>query len=210
MLGPFWGQETYVHTETSSAITICILDIKNNESLASKEWIHRPFIPILARSYILPQKIGAHKSDCNHGEAMAIRLQEECLPIEISRCVIMDSKSVRSRIMELLNNSNLVQDRQKIRCVFPGIDKGIMSRINFNMQQWKDAEHTSNLIPDSPPPPKYKAFCIDVAAEIHVEFVNLINEEYNTNGEWRQVWKRPYLDDHKFWEITIYYFMTRC
>ena len=194
-------EEANCENLTSAAITICTLDIKQNETLESGEWMHRKTIPMIMRSCILPNLIGANPSDCNHGEAMAICLQEECLPKEISRAVIMDSESVRSRFLELRQKDKM-RDRVKIRCTYPGIGKGIMSRLHGHVRKWKSTEDIIELIPKNAPN-KYKRFCMDLK-DRHNNFVHLMNKNTEIDEEVKNLWKSSSRDNHTFksvWKV---------
>jgi len=121
---------------SSASISICILDIKDNESIMSREWENREIIPELIRSCTLPCELGAHNSDNNQVEALALCMQEEILPPELSRGVIMDSAVVRSKFLTLLS-CNSIKNRVKVGKFFPGVGKGIISRLNSAVQVWK-------------------------------------------------------------------------
>jgi len=186
---------------TSASITICILDIKECESLESAEWMNRQVIPFIMRSSILPNHIGVNPSDCNHGEAMAICLQEECLPPEICRAAIMDSDSIRSRVLEL-RQDEAIRHRKKVRCIYPGIGKGLMSRISFGINTWKTAKDIDSLIPVLAPE-KYVRFCKALESR-HDKLIKTLNAFANDNIDINKLWKTQYRDNHtmkSIWKI---------
>jgi len=121
--------------KTTAAIVVCILDIKENETIESREWEGRPTIPLIARNMILPDQIGAGNSDIGHGEAVAYCMQEEIMDPAIPRCVVMDSTSVRNRVLELRDFEEL-SDRHYIREMMNGLGKTVLSRLENSIKRW--------------------------------------------------------------------------
>ena len=181
---------------TSAAITICILDIRENETLSTREWEKREVIPILIGSCRLPNQIGAHNSDNNQGEALALCMQEEILPLKkITRCIVMDSSVVRNRFLTL-RSKNEIRDRIKIRHILPGVGKGIMSRLMVSINEWKNWDNIENGFIKSHHEP-YKNMCREMMNR-HKEFIELLHSSRQNDEELRKLWKEEYLDNHSF------------
>jgi len=108
---------------TSSAIVVCSLDIRVNESLESMQWAHRPMIPLLCRTTVTPAEIGASKSDIAHGECFAVVMEELMLDPDIPRIVIMDSEAVRNQICNIRDNDTDSIDRMYVREHAGGVSK---------------------------------------------------------------------------------------
>jgi len=114
-----------------------VLKIKPGESINSGEWENRDTIPILQRFCILPEKIGSAHVDIGHAELLAYCMQEECLPPDIPRIVIMDSKSVRSKIIEC-RDTEPASDRYLLRKIYSRLGKTLMSRAKLSVDLWKN------------------------------------------------------------------------
>jgi len=121
--------------KTTAAMVVCLLDIKEHESIESREWENRPTIPILARNMILPKNYGAETSDIGHGEAVAFCMQEEIFDPAIPRCVVMDSSAVRNRILEIRDFEELT-DRHYIQEMMNGLGKSVLSRMENAIHRW--------------------------------------------------------------------------
>jgi len=89
---------------------------------------------------ILPEKFGATDVDIGHAELLAFCMQEESLPPCLPRVVIMDSDSVRSRMMELRDGTP-VSDRYIIRKIYGGLGKSLISRAAMHINKWKDMDY---------------------------------------------------------------------
>ena len=112
-----------ISTRTSAGLTLCILDIKANESIVSREWENRPVIPILASA--------------------AFCMQEECLEPIIPRGVIMDSSSVRNRAL-MFREGVKCPNREYVRgVIMNGIEKPILSRMEWCLDRWRKAQRHS-------------------------------------------------------------------
>jgi len=124
-------------------MVIGMLDIFGGESIESGEWMNTKIISLLIRSCTLPDYIGAHESDNNQGDALALCMGEECVPKELARCIIMDSSSVvRSRALTIIDDATMIH-RKLIRKVFPGIGKGLVSQISVAIEEWN---HTKDIL----------------------------------------------------------------
>ena len=124
-------------TYATAAISWCLLKIQPCETISDGKWEKRDTIPILQRFCILPQMIGTSKVDISHAELLAFCMQEECLPPNIPRIVVMDSKSVRTKILEC-RDSEPASDRQLLRSMYDGLGKTLMSRAKLSINLWKD------------------------------------------------------------------------
>ena len=113
----------------SSAFAICILDIKQSESIESGEWAHRPVIPLLSRCALLPSSIGADDTDIASAECHAFLSQELCIPSYLPRIIITDSEAVREQVLEARNSKEMIIDRKLVRSTIGGIGKSIMGTL---------------------------------------------------------------------------------
>ena len=177
-----------------------MLDIFEGESIESGEWMNRKIIPLLIRSCTLPDFIGAHESDNNQGEALALCMGEECLPKELARCIIMDSYGVRSRALTIRDDASL-SHRKLIRKVFPGIGKGLVSRISVAFEEWNYTKDILDLLPPNSPQ-AYVDFCIELMNR-NVRLAKCIKNwrEEEGNEDLRLWWKDSYLDNHPLHSI---------
>jgi len=116
-------------------LIVCLLDIKDDESIKSRKWENSFVIPILGRITIIPKRFGNSPSDIGHGEAVAYCLQEECLHQLIPRCVMMDNKSVRNLVLGIRDNVKYIE-RAHIRNAMNGIEKTVVSRLENNIFRW--------------------------------------------------------------------------
>jgi len=121
---------------TSAAFVICSLDIKASESIESGEWIHRPMIPLLARSCALPTYIGSAASDIAHGECFAFTLQELAMCKDFPRVLILDSEAIRDQMINIRDMEEPVIDRNYIRNTAGGISKSFCSILTDSL--WTD------------------------------------------------------------------------
>jgi len=125
--------ETEKRRQTSSSFVICILDIRADECLKSREWEHRPVIPILSRTSALPQNFGTCDADIAHGEACAVLMSEMALA-DMPRVTITDSKAIRETMLKLRNLEHNINDRTYIRSIAGGVGKflcGITRELKF-------------------------------------------------------------------------------
>jgi len=123
---------------TSSAIALCSLDIRNNELLETREWMHRPMIPLLCRTAVSPTEIGSCDTDIAHGECFAVVMEELLLDKEIPRVVIMDSEAVRQQVRNIRDNCSEEIDRVYIREHAGGISKFFASILKESFCKMKE------------------------------------------------------------------------
>jgi len=121
--------------QTSSSFVICSLDIRIHETLKSGEWINRPMIPLMARSTMLPQYIGAHDADIAHGEGYAFALQELAFDSDIPRIIITDSVAIREQVMNVRDEEMKEIDRDYVRNKAGGISKYLIGIIKNHMDE---------------------------------------------------------------------------
>ena len=134
-------------TKTTSSFVICTLDIKVNETIVSGEWAHRPVIPLLSRSSILPINFGTNESDIAHGESYAILMTEMAL-LDIPRITITDSKAIRETILKVRDLGTVDNDRAYIRSIAGGTGKficGLMRHLTFKSKSVSNSKGTSPL-----------------------------------------------------------------
>jgi len=115
-----------LRAKTTSAFVISMPDIREGESLETRQWEERPSIPLLSRSILLPQRIGTTESDIATGELFALAMSELALHQNLPRIIITDSKSTRDLLLECRNNGKkIVTDRNYIRNIAGGVSKFI-------------------------------------------------------------------------------------
>ena len=118
---------------TNSNFTLCILDIRENESLSSGEWESRTVIPLLSRVSVLPYEFGTSTSDIAYGEFCAILMGELAFS-SIPRITISDSKSIREQAQKIRDLKYSANDRNFIRSIAGGTGKficGMMKDLIF-------------------------------------------------------------------------------
>jgi len=121
-------------SKTASSFVICSLDIRNNETIHSAEWVNRPTIPLLARACRMPNQIGSVQTDIAHGEGMAFLMQEMCLEGCLPRIVISDSKAIREQLLNIRDNTDHEIDRNFVRKVAGGISKYLVGIVREHMR----------------------------------------------------------------------------
>ena len=172
-------------TYATAAISWNLLKIKPNESIESGEWTDRDTIPILQRFCILPKKIGTANVDIGHAELLAFCMQEECLPPNLPRIVIMDAKSVRSKMLEL-RDSVPTSDRFLLRKMYSGLGRTLMSRAKLHIDIWKDTQRTNAC--------NYKAIHTKKLTHRNLAFIEYI-KQCRKSGK-HSKWKKEYTDTH--------------
>ena len=188
--------DTTKHSNTSSALTICALDIRSLESIESQEWTHRPMIPLLCRSALLPNKVGHSKSDIAHGECFAIVMEELLFNPLIPRVVIMDSEAVRNQIINVRQTCNEDIDRAYVRTQAGGISKSFISLIRKRFSIAYSSKVQSPITPSL-------QWIIDTFTKRNEKFLE-IAEQWTTSkinaamGEEQEIemagWPEDYLD----------------
>jgi len=123
-------------SSTSSSFVLCVLDIRENESLKSEEWINRPVIPLLSRISMLPSNFGTSKSDIAHGEFCALLLAQVAF-LQLPRITISDSKAIREQFLKLRNLSSDHTDRNYIRNIAGGTGKFVSGVMKDSLPQSK-------------------------------------------------------------------------
>jgi len=136
--------ENSLEHKTITAMVVCLLDIKEHESIETREWESRPTIPILARNMILPKHYGAEASDIGHGKAVVFCMHEDFFDPAIPRCVVMDSTAVRSRILEIRDFKELT-DRHYIWEMMNGLGKSVLSRMENAIHRWSEVDLEEEL-----------------------------------------------------------------
>jgi len=114
---------------SSSALVICTLDIKENESIESGEWVERPVIPLISRCSMLPGKIGQDETDIASAECHALLMTELTLPSFIPRIFLTDSEAVRDQVIHARESPEGEINRSFIRSNIGGIGKCIMGTL---------------------------------------------------------------------------------
>ena len=180
-------------TKTSSSFVLCVLDIRNNEELASEEWIDRPAIPLLSRVSSLPQNFGNCITDIAHGEFCAMLLAELALS-DLPRVTISDSKAIREQMFKIKELSSNTNDRNYIRNVAGGIGKfisGTMREILFQSRKFRLEGSNS----------KPKRICQEILEKRNSSFLNIAKQwtTPSASNEDDEVigWEEAYFDDEK-------------
>jgi len=189
------SQEQPNNITATAAITICILDIRGDETLDSKEWVNRPMKPLMSRIVKLPTEIGTNETDIAMAECWAMCLQEEALPKSIPRIVITDSSTARSHMQYLVREGVKQTDRFYIRTILSGVCKSIISRLHHSACIHSD---TTSIIRGSD---KESLTPIRNTLNIRMEKFLAISKEWTTTTILPEVkeaigWKPQYWDDH--------------
>jgi len=132
------GTSDEFYWRTSSAFTICSLDIRPNETLESQQWCNRPVIPLLSRSSLIPKVVGETPSDIAHGEMFAVVLEEMIFDPNLPRIIVMDSECVRNQVQNLRTFKSSDCDRNFIRNLAGGTSKcfsGIIKEKFFKIRE---------------------------------------------------------------------------
>jgi len=130
--------------KTSSAFTICSLDIRSHETLEDQQWINRPVIPLLCRSSLIPTFLGETPSDIAHGEMFAVVLEEMAFDPNLPRIIVMDSEAVRNQVQNLRKFSDSGSDRNYIRNLAGGTSKFYSGIIKNKFDSMIEAETLSS------------------------------------------------------------------
>ena len=128
--------------KTTSGFVLCALDIKNDESISSEEWIERPVIPILSRVMILPTNFGTCDSDIAYGEFCALLMAEIAFR-NLPRITISDSKAIREQAIKVRDNDSENTDRNYIRSIAGGVGKFVTGLMKDILHQSKISEDFS-------------------------------------------------------------------
>jgi len=179
----------------SASITWCLLKIKPNETIISGEWQDREVIPILQRSCALPKNFGTTDTDIGHAELQAFCMQEESLHYEFPRIVIMDSDSVRKRVLEL-RDEDAESERFAIRKLYGGLGKTLISKAFLHINSWKAC---SKYFPEQIASSKMSfpntthdkiKMLNNTMMKRNRDFISLINKlPENTKNSWKKAYK---------------------
>ena len=134
--------------DTTSSFVLCVLDIRDKESLVSGEWAERPVLPIFSRIAILPTNFGQCKTDIAYGEFCAFIMAEAAFH-HLPRITITDSKAVRTQVMNIRDIDSNITDRSYIRSVAGGMGKFVCGLMNSMLQDSKVSSSSTNLDPVS-------------------------------------------------------------
>jgi len=134
--------------DTTSSFVLCVLDIRDNETLISGEWADRPVLPILSRIAVLPTNFGNCNSDIAYGEFCAFIMAEAALH-NLPRITISDSKAVRNQVLNIRDIESYATDRNYIRSIAGGMGKYVCGLMKSMLQDSKISSSTTNLDPVS-------------------------------------------------------------
>jgi len=140
------GENINSALKTTSSFVLSVLDIREGETLASRQWETRTVIPLMSRVSILPENFGNSTTDIAHGEFCAFIMAEMALTT-LPRITITDSKAIREQMLKIRNLKNDITDRYYIRSVAGGVGKfisGIMKNLLFQSDQMRTNESRIN------------------------------------------------------------------
>jgi len=181
------------HHSTTGAAVLCLLDIRDGETLEQELWTDRTAIPVLARSLRLPSKIGCASSDISHGEGIGGCLGLEMLDIGMPKIFIMDSSSVRLTITTLRDMpKHHPLDRKYIRQTISGIGKSISGRIERCFEESERARPNCDQCSHNS--------LIKMFAQISLTWTKLEQHD-NENNSSTKNWKKSYWDNHHTFPI---------
>ena len=173
--------------DTSAALALCSLDIRPNESLDSLQWAHRPMIPLLCRTAVIPVELGTSKSDIAHGECFAVIMEEILLDPDIPRIVIMDSEAVRNHVRNMRNTCHEEVDRSYVREHAGGISKFFASILRQSFRGMMKRDSTTEA----------KQWIINTLQFRNEKFLKLTEQwiACENNPETARLnWRRDYFD----------------
>jgi len=123
-----------IDSSTSSSAVLCCPNIKEGESLHSKEWVNRVSIPILARISQLPKTYGTVETDIAHGEAVALCMGMEMFAPGYSKIMVTDSAAIRNVALNIRDiKPNTGRNRNYIRKIVSGVSKHLSARMEENL-----------------------------------------------------------------------------
>jgi len=135
---------------SSSALVMCILDIRANESIKSAEWTNRPVIPLRSRCSMLPRRIGYDETDISSAECHAFLTAEIMLPAFLPRIFITDSEAVRDQVIHARENVDGDINRSFIRSNIGGIGKCLMGTLATLIHQNNSEKRLQEAINANP------------------------------------------------------------
>jgi len=183
--------------KTTAATVLCILDIREDESIISREWEERPVIPLIARCNILPSHFGIARSDIGHGEAAGLCMQEEMLHPLIPRCVITDSVSMRKRAL-LFRNEDCTVNRSRVRNVLNGMGKGMGTRMQNRFEDikiWQKHLSSTELFELNEHLPTLQQRLLEF------DSVTKLWSRESARDERHKIWSNEYNDSHNLRKI---------
>ena len=186
--------------KTTSAFVISMPDIREGESLETRQWEERPSIPLLSRSILLPHRIGTTESDIATGELFALAMSELALHQNLPRIIITDSKSTRDLLLECRNNgSKIVTDRNYIRNIAGGVSKFI-----FDLFQTKFCNIKLDGGTDPIPSNLHNSLqdAMRLTCNIAIKWTE---KDDNLEGVKHNNWEKEYWDFHKdrsIWKVN--------
>jgi len=127
------GEMDQVSSKTTSSFVLSVLDIRQGETLESRQWENRTVIPLMSRVSILPENFGHSESDIAHGEFCALIMAEIAFT-SLPRITVSDSKAIREQALKIRDLKDDRTDRYYIRSVAGGVGKfvsGIMKYLLF-------------------------------------------------------------------------------
>jgi len=121
-------------SSTTGAAVVCMMDLRDNESIADANWINRPAIPIMARATRLPKFIGSSEVEISHGEGVALCMGLEIFCRNMPKVFIMDSSVIRDTALKIRERkAQMAKDRMYIRKVASGVSKHLCKRMEESL-----------------------------------------------------------------------------
>ena len=183
-------------SRTTSAFVVSMCDIRQGETFESNAWRHRPSIPLFARATQLPNAIGTTQSDIATGELFAIALSELCLPAQLPRIIITDSKSTRDLLLALRDDEEILENnRNYVRKISGGVSKFIF---NLFQNKFKNPElMIKNMTP----------YSVYTRMQDNMLNLNSIAKSWTSAEEENSelIWEKSYWDNHSLrtiWKVN--------
>ena len=187
----FNGMLNQTPPSTTGSAVVCIMDIREGETLKERKWESRPTLPIMARSVKAPLMMGNIPTDIGHGEGIALCLGLELLCKYVPKVIIMDSQGVRSTALAIRDQEEKdAKDRKYIRHTASGISKYLAGRMEMELVYEDSEEHHIK---------KWEH-----KRTITKEFLSLSKEWTEKNRECDEdttQWRPNYWDAHEFTSI---------
>eukprot|EP00562_Extubocellulus_spinifer_P028837 CAMPEP_0178640072 /NCGR_PEP_ID=MMETSP0698-20121128/15815_1 /TAXON_ID=265572 /ORGANISM="Extubocellulus spinifer, Strain CCMP396" /LENGTH=212 /DNA_ID=CAMNT_0020280475 /DNA_START=34 /DNA_END=672 /DNA_ORIENTATION=+ len=133
---------TTINSTTYVAVTIVLgaMDLRQTTITRPDEWEQSPFIPLLARTTILPHTIGTNSPTNNTGELYGYLMADDLLPTTWPAIILTDSQVAQTATLLLRDHADTITHRQAIRTELPAISLHLMARLNTVIQRLEDTD----------------------------------------------------------------------
>mmetsp|Transcript_19936 Transcript_19936/g.43497 ORF Transcript_19936/g.43497 Transcript_19936/m.43497 type:complete len:215 (-) Transcript_19936:466-1110(-) len=116
------------------------MDLRQTTITRPDEWEQSPFIPLLARTTILPHTIGTNSPTNNTGELYGYLMADDLLPTTWPAIILTDSQVAQTATLLLRDHADTITHRQAIRTELLAISLHLMARLNTVIQRLEDTD----------------------------------------------------------------------